>query len=121
MRWAVLGLPQAGILANKHLHWKLASFGYFEHVNTPGLWYHESHPILFTLAVNDFGVKYVNKEDVDHLVESINAPNTLTKDWTGNIYCGIALNCRGSGGSIPPPFFYSGGKIKIRGAKIERD
>jgi hypothetical protein len=27
---------------------------------------------------------------------------------------------RGSGGSIPPPFFYSGGKIKIRGAKKER-
>ncbi len=27
---------------------------------------------------------------------------------------------RGSGGSIPPPFFYSGGKIKIQGAKKER-
>ncbi len=85
-------LPQAGILANKHLCRKLAPFGYFEHVNIPGLWYHESHPILFTLVIDDFGVKYVNKEDVDHLVESIKATYTLTKDWVGNLYCNIALN-----------------------------
>jgi hypothetical protein len=37
MQRAVWGLPQAGILANKQLHWKLAPFGYFEKVNTPGL------------------------------------------------------------------------------------
>ncbi len=91
MQRAVWGLPQAGILANKQLHWKLAPFGYFEKVNTPGLWYHVSHPILFTLVVNDFCIKYVNKADVDHLVASIKSTYTLTKDWTGNLYCGIAL------------------------------
>ncbi len=42
MRWAVWGLPQVGILANKHLQRKLAPFGYCECVNTSGLWYHES-------------------------------------------------------------------------------
>jgi hypothetical protein len=78
MRRTVWDLPQAGILANKRLHWKLAPFGYFEHVNTPGLWYHKSCPISFTLVVNDFGVKYVNKEDVDHLFESIKTAYTLT-------------------------------------------
>jgi hypothetical protein len=87
----VWGLPQAGILANKWLRWKLAPFGYFEHVNTPGLWYHESCRILFILIVNDFGVKYVNKADVDHLGASIKLTFTLTKDWTGNLYHGIAL------------------------------
>ncbi len=60
MRRAVWGLPQAGILANKRLHWKLAPFGYFEHANTPGLWYHVLWPIMFTLVVNNFGVKYMN-------------------------------------------------------------
>ena len=65
------GLPQAGILANKRLHQKLAPFGYKEHVNTPGLWYHEMRPISFTLVVNDFGVKYVNKDNVDHLIASL--------------------------------------------------
>jgi hypothetical protein len=71
MRQAVWGLPQAGILANKWLRWKLAPFGYFKHVNTPGLWYHKSRQISFTLVVDDFGVEYVNKADVDHLVASI--------------------------------------------------
>ncbi len=49
-------------------------------------------PISFTLVVDDFGVKYVNKDDVDHLIASIKSTYTLTKGWTGNLYCGIALN-----------------------------
>jgi hypothetical protein len=71
MQCAVWGLPQAGILANKHLRRKLAPFGYHECVNTSSLWYHETRPITFTLVVNNFGVKYVNKADVDHLIASI--------------------------------------------------
>jgi hypothetical protein len=61
MRQAVWGLLQASILANKRLQRKLAPFRYFEHINTPGLWYHESCPIYFTLAIDNFGVIYVNK------------------------------------------------------------
>jgi hypothetical protein len=38
LRCAVWGLPQAGILANKWLQWKLAPFGYHECLNTPDLW-----------------------------------------------------------------------------------
>jgi hypothetical protein len=71
MRRAVWGLPQAGILANKKLRWKLAPFGYHECIDTPGLWKHESQPLTFTLVVNDFGVKYEKKEDADHLIASI--------------------------------------------------
>ena len=41
--------------------------------------------------MDGFGVKYVNKEDVDHLIASIKTTYSLTKDWTGNLYCGIAL------------------------------
>jgi hypothetical protein len=41
-RRAVRGLPQAGILANKCLRRKLAPFGYYESVKTPGLLQHES-------------------------------------------------------------------------------
>jgi hypothetical protein len=37
MQCAVWGLPQAGILANKCLCHKLAPFGYYECVITPGL------------------------------------------------------------------------------------
>ena len=81
MRRAIWGLPQAGILANKCLRRKLAPFGYYECVNTPGLWTHKTRPISFTLVVEDFGVKYVNQEDVDHLIASIKQTYTLTEDW----------------------------------------
>ena len=91
MRRVVWGLAQAGILANNCLRRKLAPFGYVECENTPGLWHHETRPIAFTLVGDDFGVKYVNKEDVDHLIASIKTTYSLTKDWTGNLYYGIAL------------------------------
>ena len=92
MRRAVWGLPQAGILVNKKLRRKLAPFGYHECVDTPGLSKHESRPLTFTLVVDDFGVKYENKEDVDHLIASIKSTYKLTKDWMGNLYCGISLD-----------------------------
>jgi hypothetical protein len=47
---------------------------------------------MFTLVVNDFGVKYVNKNNVEHLISSIKANYELTVDWTGNLYCGITLD-----------------------------
>jgi hypothetical protein len=49
------------------------------------------HPISFTLVLDDFGVKYVNKANVEHLLESFQATYILTADWTGDLYCGITL------------------------------
>ncbi len=93
IRRAVWGLPQVGILANKRLRRKLAPFGYYKCVNTPGLWYHVSRPISFTLVVDDFGVKYVGKDHADHLIASIKCTyKKLTEDWTGSLYCGILLD-----------------------------
>jgi hypothetical protein len=62
-------------------------------VNTPGQWYHVSRPISFTLVIDDFGVKFVGKEHVDHLIASIKSTyKKLTEDWTGSLYCGITLD-----------------------------
>jgi hypothetical protein len=91
MRRAVWGLPQAGILANKQLRRKLAPFRYHKSPNTPGLWLHESRPLTFTLVVDNFGIKFVNKANVDHLIASIKKRYTLTEDWTGGLHCGIML------------------------------
>jgi len=52
----VWGLPQAGILVNKLLQKSLLPHGYYECKHTPGLWQHLTHPISFTLVVDDFGV-----------------------------------------------------------------
>ncbi len=81
---AILGLPQAGILVNKHLRPKLAPFGYFECVNAP---------ITFTLVVDNFGVKYVHKSDVNHLIASIKTTYHLPK--IGPETCIMELNSGG--------------------------
>ena len=65
------GLPQAGILANQLLRKRLEPHGYYEVKHTPGLWKHESLPIQFTLVVDDFGVKYVGKENAMHLINAL--------------------------------------------------
>ncbi len=92
MQKAVWGLPQAGILANKLLRKCLALHGYYKCKNTPGLWKHTSQPISFTFVVDDFGMKYEHKEDIDHLIEAIKTKYKLTEDCSGNLYCGIELN-----------------------------
>jgi hypothetical protein len=89
---AVWGLPQADILANKRLRQKLALFGYYESTHTPSFWYHKSQPITFTLVVDDFGVKYVGKDNVNHLITSMKKDYTLTKDWLRDQFCGIQLD-----------------------------
>ncbi len=89
---AVWGLPQAGILANKLLPKRFLPHGYYKCANTPGLWKHKTRPISFTLVVKDFGVKYVGKEHVNHLIWCIKQKYQLTEDWTGDLYCGIKLN-----------------------------
>ena len=89
---AVWGLPQAGILANQLLRKRLKPHGYYECVNTPGLWQHATRPITFSLVVDDFGVKYVGKEHADHLISCLKQETyKLTEDWAGDLYCGISL------------------------------
>ena len=60
------GLPQSRILAQELLEQRLEKHGYKQSQFTPSLWTHEWRPIRFSLVVDDFGVKYVGKEHVDH-------------------------------------------------------
>jgi hypothetical protein len=85
------GLPQAGILANKLLIKQLAPYGYFPVTHTPGLWKRQSHPVLFSLVVDNFGVKYVGKEHAQHLIDTLGKFYDLTVDWEATKYCGITL------------------------------
>ncbi len=41
--------------------------------------------------VHNFGVKYVGKKHADHLIACIKEKYKLTKDSTGDLYCGINL------------------------------
>jgi hypothetical protein len=64
-------LPQAGILANELLQRNLSKDGYQPTQHTHGLWKHDTHPVSFSLVVDDFGVKYVGRENAEHLMECI--------------------------------------------------
>ena len=71
IRRGMYGLPQAGMLANKLLKKRLAPHGYYEVPHTPGLWRHQFRPVMFTLVVDDLGVKYVGREHAEHLMNAI--------------------------------------------------
>ena len=85
------GLPQAGILANQLLTKRLEFKGYFQYCHKPGLWRHKWRPVTFSLVVDDFSVKYVSKQQADHLCDSIRENYSITEDWAGELYCGITL------------------------------
>ncbi len=55
------GLPQAGIISQELLAKRLKEHGYNQSKTMPGLWTHKWHTIIFSLAVNDFGVKYIGE------------------------------------------------------------
>jgi hypothetical protein len=91
-RKGMYGLPQAGKLTNNQLVAALAFFGYHPVPLTTGLWQHKTCDITFCLVVDNFGVQYTNKEDANHLLESLQKCNfKLNTYWSGNCYCGLTI------------------------------
>ena len=86
------GLPQAGLLAQKQLEERLEKHGYKQSKIIPGYWTHSWRPISFTLVVDDFGVKYTRKEDVDDLLAVLKNEYEVSEDWKGERYIGLTLD-----------------------------
>ena len=91
IRRGMYGLPQAGRLANDQLIAVLAPQGYRPVPLTPGLWRHDTKDIVFSLVVDDFGVRYTSRDDADHLLAASSTKYDLSTDWTGARYCGLTL------------------------------
>jgi hypothetical protein len=85
------GLPQAGKLANDELLIHLNQGGYRQCEHTPGLFTHETRSISFCLVVDDFGVKYIGKENAEHLIQNLQSHYEITIDWSGDTYLGMHL------------------------------
>jgi hypothetical protein len=85
------GLPQAGIIAQDLLVDQLKLHGYSQSKTTPGLWRHNFRPIVFSLVVDNFGVKYVGKENAQHLLNTIQKYYRCLCDWDGERYCGLTI------------------------------
>jgi hypothetical protein len=84
VRKGMYGLPQAGKLANDRLRKILAPYGYVPCPVTLGLWTHLHSDLMFTLVVDNFGIRYTNKQDVEDLIAIINKEYKCSQDWTGN-------------------------------------
>jgi hypothetical protein len=78
---------QRGLL-EQHLN----KHSYHQSPNTPGLWQHNYRPILFTLCVDDFGIKYVGREHVKHLASILSEHYKCSHDWDGQWYLGMNIN-----------------------------
>jgi hypothetical protein len=92
IRKGMYGLKEAAILAYEQLVAHLKPYGYYPVRQTPGLWRHCTLPTTFTLAVDDFGIKYFSRHDADHLFSALESKYAITKDWTGANYLGFHLD-----------------------------
>ena len=66
----VYGLAQAGLLANEILAKMLVKHVFNKKPHTPGIWRHHTKPIQFALVVENFGIKYKNKQDAQDLINA---------------------------------------------------
>jgi hypothetical protein len=85
------GLPQAGILAFNQLKTHLTTHAYVPCTHTPGLWTHSTRNTTFTLVVDDFRIKYTNRDDAIHLLSALEELYIVTTDWTGSLYLVMTL------------------------------
>ena len=73
------GLPQAGSLGHDLLETRLNKEGYFQSQIVPGFWKHKTKPIQFVLVVDDFGIKWIQEKDLDHLIKSLLKSITMSR------------------------------------------
>jgi hypothetical protein len=91
IRKAMYGLKESGFIANQELKVILAKQGYIPSKFTPGLFTHKTRSVAFSLVVDDFGVKYKKKEDMDHLVRTLGDRYAIKVDLKAEFYLGITI------------------------------
>jgi hypothetical protein len=74
IRKCIYGLLQAGKLSQTRLIRHISTHGnYAQCPNTPCLFRHITRDIMFSLVVDDFGVRYTKQEDADQLIQTLEA------------------------------------------------
>jgi len=86
------GLKEAAILAYDQLKDNLAKYGYTWFKHTPVMWHHTTWTHTFTLAVNEFRIEYLLKQDSNHLLSALKDKYSIAIDWSGDSYLGLNIN-----------------------------
>jgi hypothetical protein len=58
----------------------------------PGFWKHTTKPIQFVLVVDNFGIKYLKQEDLDHLIQSLKKHYDVAVDLSRKEFVKIELD-----------------------------
>ena len=85
------GLKQEAIVSYTALQQRLELAGYYPIKESNGLWRHEDQHTIFSLTLDDFGIKYFSKEDAVHLIETLQKHYEISIDWDGTNYCGLTF------------------------------
>jgi hypothetical protein len=104
-RQGMYGLPQAGIIAHELLAKRLKEHGYNQSKTTPGLWTHEWCPITFSLAVNNFGVKYIREAHAQHLIQMVQKYYMCSFEKEGDRYCRFTIKWYYAGMHLSMPLY----------------
>ena len=92
IRKGMPSLKQAGRITNNRLKAHLAHFVFAPVSRTPALWKHTTKPIIFSLLVDYFVVKYIDKENSDYLIQALQKLYTISIDWTSSLFCGLTID-----------------------------
>ena len=68
---AMYSLVQTGRISNLDLMKHLEPHRYYSSKCTPVLWFHKTWLIDFILVVDNFGIKYINKKDIERLLKAL--------------------------------------------------
>ncbi len=90
--WGMYGLPQSGSNSHNELEERLNKEGYFKSPLVPAFWKHKTQPTQFVLIVDDFGIKYFKKEDLDHLIDTLKKYYNVKVDPEGKELVKIELD-----------------------------
>ena len=81
-----------GSLGHDLLEERLNQEGYYQDQIVSGLWEHKTKSIKFMLVVDNFGIKYLKKEDLNHLIKSNEKYYKVTVDLEWKEYIKIELD-----------------------------
>ena len=85
-------LKQEGRIVNDRLQLHLSKFVYSPVARTPSLWKHAIKNIIILLVVDDFGVKYVGKDNADHLMQALKISALSPSIGTAlYLYCDLSI------------------------------
>ena len=91
IRKALYGLCESGYIPNVELKRILRSEGYVPSKFTPGLFTHKTREIVFSLVLDDFGVKYKKREDAEHLLKTIQGRYPVKAECDSTFHLGMTL------------------------------